>query len=829
LTYDELLELLEGRGWPTFPSGAGSFRTFCPVCEGDGSNSPSFAVKRSREGEALLYCFSGKGGCGLDAGGERDREHVDAIFEAFGSAPPPREAGRLWRTRNPGGGVRPEDAGAVEVARYEYEGATKVRYEWPDGWRKDFRWRPRKPGPLLYMPPLEKDRWVLVVEGEKDVDRLRAEGLQATAPSEGHLTAKLARKLEGFRVAVLRDYDAHGKRARAAAMDALASRGVHAVAVDLPGLEERESRGEDVSDWLDRGGTAAELRALVLEADGARPARRRAAADRPPDTDSLGWAFRSGWLSQRRDKRWIARAQFNVVPHEVLVDEDGQVRGYDVTFEGAGPAPKRMVVPSTFMTADKRGQLLSELEGPDLMPAECAAVAEFLSAVRASGLFRTRPVLTRAEWRGGELRVPGELEASPGKEELVVYGDAADVAEDDARREWRNVVDEAAGWPKLAVLLGFPLGALYVTLLKDKQIFTVHVTGESHTGKSESAEMAFQQLGDARRPDGRLYRSWNQTAKAPGNVLKQVGVLPVWFDEAANLGLEPDQFTQMLFNLMEGRERKIAGNAGRNVSGTSTWSACVLSTGEARLTIQSGLTGVRRRIMELYSPLADDVDAHLRMLASAQRAHGWPLRWLARDPRPAEFLALQKRLFLEMAPEASGQQVELAQAGQVATCVAGFAQLARVCGRGVEYGELEGAALSVFEKLQRSGADEGADIGERGLNAVKEALLGSGRFFPANEEPIGQQRWGVWFGDDTVGIIGRSTLALILREYAGLRDPKPVLDKWAEQGVLSHDRGRDTRKRKVWVQGRGLVTTKLFVVRIPGSTGSTGADQARTR
>lgn len=150
--YGELIGLLRQRSWPSFREGPGKVRTFCPLCEGDTSNSPSLSITRGRTGLALLFCFSGKNGCGLGLAGDRMGSVREAL-KAFQSAPVPILAVRRYKTCH-APGKSPTLLGAKEVAQYEYpNGKLKVRYEWPDGWSKDFRWPQGKGGRMLYKPP----------------------------------------------------------------------------------------------------------------------------------------------------------------------------------------------------------------------------------------------------------------------------------------------------------------------------------------------------------------------------------------------------------------------------------------------------------------------------------------------------------------------------------------------------------------------------------------------------------------------------------------------------------------------------------------------------
>lgn len=106
---------------------------------------------------------------------------------------------------------------------------------------------------LLQAPPSEP---VFVVEGEKDTDRLIAEGLVATTSpmGAGKWREGYARYFEGREVYVIPDNDEQGKRH---AQDV--ARSTDAKILRLPDLP---AKG-DVSDWLDRGHRADKLLELA--------------------------------------------------------------------------------------------------------------------------------------------------------------------------------------------------------------------------------------------------------------------------------------------------------------------------------------------------------------------------------------------------------------------------------------------------------------------------------------------------------------------------------------------------------------------------------------
>lgn len=115
--------------------------------------------------------------------------------------------------------------------------------------------------PVLYRLPellaADPSEPVFIVEGEKDVDRLRAEGCVAICNPDGALKWRddFAPYLAGREVVVLPDNDERGSRH---AEQVVRSVREYARRVRVLALEELGD-GEDVSDWLDKGYNGASL------------------------------------------------------------------------------------------------------------------------------------------------------------------------------------------------------------------------------------------------------------------------------------------------------------------------------------------------------------------------------------------------------------------------------------------------------------------------------------------------------------------------------------------------------------------------------------------
>ena len=153
-----------------------------------------------------------------------------------------------------------------QSCRYEPKSFVQRR---PDG-KGSYYWNLDGVDPLPYRLPellaaLEAGKMVVIVEGEKDADRLRGLGITATTNSggAGKWTEKHSKYFAtGAKVLVIPDNDTPGRNHAQAVARALHDRGCIVRGVELTGLPEKG----DVSDWLDAGHTKAELSELAKAA-----------------------------------------------------------------------------------------------------------------------------------------------------------------------------------------------------------------------------------------------------------------------------------------------------------------------------------------------------------------------------------------------------------------------------------------------------------------------------------------------------------------------------------------------------------------------------------
>ena len=194
-----------------------------------------------------------------------------------------RGLGALSQTANREGGSRsarrgrPDTARSRIVATYDYRDGRGellfqvVRYT-PKGFRQrrpdrtgGWTWSTKGVERVLYRLPellaADRDETVFICEGEKDADNLAALGLVATtAPGGAGKWGQVSdlSALAGRRVVALPDNDS-GQQGLRHCKDVAASLATVASSVKVLSLPGLAPTGEDVSDWIGRGGTAARL------------------------------------------------------------------------------------------------------------------------------------------------------------------------------------------------------------------------------------------------------------------------------------------------------------------------------------------------------------------------------------------------------------------------------------------------------------------------------------------------------------------------------------------------------------------------------------------
>src|ERR1700728_2238357 len=217
----------------------------------------SLSVSQGEDGRVLIYC---QAGCSLFA-----------VLEALGLS----ERGLFAQKPGATGSRAPiekvcpyrDERGTVlyEAVRTVPKGFFMRRPDGHGGHVSNLRGVRRVPDRLQQLiAAVSAGDWVVVVEGEKDADRLVADGFHATTSvgGAGKWRPQYSAHFQGARTAVIPDNDPIGHRHADYVAGALSAFAAKVVAVPLDGLPV----GGDVSDWLDMGHRPEELQCLIEEA-----------------------------------------------------------------------------------------------------------------------------------------------------------------------------------------------------------------------------------------------------------------------------------------------------------------------------------------------------------------------------------------------------------------------------------------------------------------------------------------------------------------------------------------------------------------------------------
>ncbi|HCB13400.1 MAG TPA: hypothetical protein DEP36_07520 [Gammaproteobacteria bacterium] len=238
------------------------YRACCPVHEADGrTHTPSLSVRQGDQQEILMNCHVG---CdygdivmklGMDSKPQKRNRHIVATYSYQDAAG--QEVRQKVRYEPKGFAIRHQDAAGQWV--YKAGSGAIALYRLPE-----------------LLKGIAEGQTILIVEGEKDVDRLAALEWTATTNIEGASEpGKKAKWRKEYtaqitgagRVVLIPDNDAPGRAHMQAIATALRGKVEDIRWLELPGLPDKG----DLSDWLDQGGhTQEELLALVEQAPAPR-------------------------------------------------------------------------------------------------------------------------------------------------------------------------------------------------------------------------------------------------------------------------------------------------------------------------------------------------------------------------------------------------------------------------------------------------------------------------------------------------------------------------------------------------------------------------------
>ena len=493
------------------PELLGSWMACCPAHDDE---SPSLSIGWWKNGRVSLHCFA-------EQGCSRDK-----ILHAIGVAPaevapPRRDKSHLVATYSY------EDENGVLLYQYLRFAPKTIRARRPngDGWIYNLGNVRR----VLYKLPQLVDavmtgETIFVCEGEKDVDRLRELGFAATCNpgGAGKWRREYSEFLRSANVVLLQDNDSSGEthvKVIAAAIAGVAASSRVICFSDLPPKS-------DVSDWLDLGHTADELRRIVADTPtvvSSAPALATNLTALDPDREHLTEDVQGIWTLTQEGRKRLTNFLARIVAD--VVEDDGaegrRVFEIDASMAGSTSETFRILAKDFF---EMRWHLEHIGASAAVMPNIRSGTARYAIQVLSSPVPR-RTVYMHTGWRELEsgqfvfLHAAGAIGANGVVENIEVRLEGglalyalpappAGEAEREAALASLSLLDGLASdrvmIPLFAAVWRAPLGGTD---------FGLHLAGRTGAGKSELAALAQQHFGaglDARH----LPANWSSTANA---------------------------------------------------------------------------------------------------------------------------------------------------------------------------------------------------------------------------------------------------------------------------------------------------------------------------
>jgi putative DNA primase/helicase len=374
---------------------------------------------------------------------------------------------------------------------------------------------------------------------------------------------------------------------------------------------------------------------------------------------------------------------------------------------------------------------------------------------------------------------------------------------------------------ELALVIGFS-AALVGYLGNDLGMESplIHIYSDSSKGKTTAAMLAISAFGSPNQTEKGLFMTWNATGNAMHESMGgNVGV-PILFDESSMCTIK--DLTSIIYSLTSGKNKlRLSKNC--KIKDPKVWRTTIISTGENSLTSKSSeYTGIRARLFEFGNITWTKDAAHsdlIKRTVIANYGHCGSIfaRYLMRCGKD-KVRDLYDKCAERLKKDIPQSQLKDRIAGKFALITATAEIMKKLMKIDLNISGIEKMLIDNEIEL----ADD-KDIEVKALGVLMEKIaqnkskFGSYyKFSKGLSDPAqDKETWGVveYTGlskkDSMQIVIIASVLEKILMDN-GFNEPKVVIKKWKERGILDCEVGKTYRKRNI----SGIPDTKCYVIKI---------------
>ncbi|OZV10852.1 hypothetical protein CIW83_18180 [Tissierella sp. P1] len=392
--------------------------------------------------------------------------------------------------------------------------------------------------------------------------------------------------------------------------------------------------------------------------------------------------------------------------------------------------------------------------------------------------------------------------------------------------EWKRMIeDEVKGNTYLEAMIPIGLSALVIGYI-GKEIsldsLFIHIVGNSTQGKTTAGQLAISTTGYPDTKENGLMGTWSGTVNALIGTLRGNNGLPVLLDESSVSSIK--DFSSMIYTLAQGREKRRMDKEGE-LKEAKTWQTTIISTGENSLTSKSNQNiGVRMRISEFSNiPWTKNASNAKNIKEGVLRNYGHLAPLLAK-----KMIKLGKKKIVEMFKVWEGRCLSNMDdsdhfAPRIATKLGVIMTSAELIEEELKLG-LDTEAIMEFIINNEKNMEERNLYKKAYEHLLEQVEIHKNKFIIKNKETkyelpqASYELWGKIEYKKTNGKTNEEKIIIIvpskfneIMNSGNFSDPKIVLRKWKEDGLLDCEKDRLTRNRKLDDTGNSI---NVYAIRV---------------
>lgn len=372
---------------------------------------------------------------------------------------------------------------------------------------------------------------------------------------------------------------------------------------------------------------------------------------------------------------------------------------------------------------------------------------------------------------------------------------------------WLKMIEkEVIGYTPLEAILCIGFSSAIVSLLDEKidgESLFFHLSGDSTTGKSTSLMLVLSIWGSPDPQKNSLFFNWNSTANALIKILKNNNGILIGIDESSVSHME--DFSSIIYQIANGRE-KMRMTKELSLEEVGTWKTSIISTGENSLKANSNANkGIHVRIMEFnnvkWTKNAENAEK-IKSTIMQNNGHAWePFVKKLIDVGEDEI----KRRFDEKAKIIKEEYKEKRLSYRLLKKVISLLLVGELINETFAFNLNMCEVKNFLIDNLIINEEEEEDIGVSSLEYVKEYIAKNVNKFYYDSPNFSRSpiKFSEVIGRIEINnknkssiYIPRNKLYEILKE-GKFTNPKLIINKWKDMGVLKTDKGRNTVKKKI--------------------------------